>query len=187
MNRVLLIGTALLKKMTPIENNVDDSILSPYIFKAQETHIHQVLGTDLYERIKDDLVCRSLTGNYRKLYDEYIVPATIEWTFYEVMPFIQIKLTNKSVGRGSADYFNEGDLNDLKYLRNSVRDLGEFYSTRTTNYLKQNSHLFKEYMTNTGLDKIIPNSSNYFSGVYLGGGRSKDCKWGLGDRWKDIN
>jgi hypothetical protein len=53
-------------------------------------------------------------------------------------------------------------------------------------YLKQNSHLFKEYSTNSGLDKIVPNSSSYFNGVYLGGGRSKDCRWGLNDRWKDI-
>jgi hypothetical protein len=186
MARVLLTNTHTLKKLTPIQNNVDDSLLNPYIFKAQETHIHQVLGTDLYNRVMADVMVNNISGNYKILLDDYIIPALIEWSFYEVMPYIQLKITNKSIGRGNAEFFNEGDLEDVKYLRNSVRDLAEFYNSRMIGYLKENSNLFKEYLTNSGLDKIVPNSSSYFNGVYLGGGRSKDCKWGLGDRWKDI-
>jgi hypothetical protein len=186
MNRVLLTNTARLKKHTPIQDNVDDNLLNPYIFKAQETHIHQILGTDLYNKVLSDVKAGTITGNYKILLDDYIIPCLTEWAFYEVMPFIQLKITNKTIGRGNAEFFAEGDLNDLKYLRNSVRDLGEFYGTRMIGYLKQNSHLFKEYTTNSGLDKIVPNSSTYFNGVYLGGGRSKDCNWGLGDKWKDL-
>ena len=187
MARVLLTSTYRLKRSTPIAENVDDDLLNPYIFKAQEVHIQQILGTDLYNRIMNDVISNSINGAYATLLNDYITPCLIEWTFYEVMPFISLKITNKTIGRGNAEYLAEGDLNDLKYLRQTVRDLAEFYGSRVIGYLKQYSNSFPEYNTNSGLDKIIPNSSSYFSGIYLGGGRSKDCRWGLNDRWIDLN
>ena len=130
----------------------------------------------------NDVVANSVSGDYLTLLNDYITPCLIEWTFYEVMPFISLKITNKSIGRGNADYMAEGDLADLKYLRQTVRDLAEFYGQRMIGYLKQYSNLFPEYTTNSGLDKMVPNSQSYFSGVYLGGGRSSDCNWGLDAR-----
>jgi hypothetical protein len=186
MSRVLFIGTARMKKATPIQNNVDDDLLNNYIWRAQETHIHQTLGTDLYNSLKNKIVTNTLTGNYKTLMDDYITPALIEWSFYEVLPFISLKLTNKSIARGNADYLAEADLTDLKYLRQTVRDVAEFQTQTLIGYIKQYVHLFPEYQTNSGLDKRIPNSSTYFNGVYLGGGRSKDCNWGLGDKWIDL-
>lgn len=187
MANVLLISTAKLKKMTPIQDNLDDDIIKPYIYKSQDTHIQMSLGTDLYNKIKGDVQTGSISGNYKTLLDEYIQPMLIEWSLYEALPYISMKLTNKSIVRGNSDYSVEGDLNDLKYLRNSVRDLAEFYSQRTTNYIREYSNLFPEYQRNSGLDKIVPNSTSYFNGVYLGGGRSTDCGFGLGDKWIDLN
>lgn len=181
-----MVSTARLKKNTPIQQNVEDDILNPYIFKAQETHVHQILGTDLYNKMMTSIKTNSVTGDYLTLLNDYIQPFLIEWAFYEVLPFISMKITNKSIVRGNADYLVEGDLSDLKYLRQTVRDLAEFYGERMIGYLKQYSHLFPEYLTNSGLDKIVPKRNNYFGGVYLGRGSSRDCDWGLGDKWKDI-
>lgn len=195
MGRVLLTNTYRLKRSTPIQDNVDDSLLNPYIFKAQETHIHQILGTNLYDKIMNDVMSNSISGAYKTLLDDYITPCLIEYSFYEVMPFISLKITNKTIGRGNADYLAESDLADLKYLRQTVRDVAEFYATRIVGYLRQYSNLFPEYTTNSGLDKIVPNSSTYFNGVYLGRGnrgvgRSKwddDCSWGTGEYYTDLN
>lgn len=182
MGRILLTSTYRLKKNTPIEQNVDDDLLNPYIFKAQETHIQQILGTNLYNRIMNDVITNNVVNQYATLLNDYITPCLIEYAFYEVMPFISLKITNKTIGRGNAEYLAEGDLSDLKYLRQTVRDLAEFYGQRIIGYLRQYSNQFPEYTTNSGLDKIVPNSSNYFNGVYLGGGRSNSCNWGLDDQ-----
>jgi len=189
MGRVLLTNTYRLKKSTPIQDNVDDSLLNPYIFKAQETHIQQVLGTDLYNKIMDDIVANTIGGQYKTLLDDYITPCLIEYSFYEVMPFISLKITNKTIGRGNAEFLAESDLADLKYLRQTVRDLAEFYATRIVGYLRQNSNLFPEYTTNSGLDKIVPNSTTYFNGVFLGRSvsrRGNDCDWGTGQYYTDL-
>ena len=191
MSRVLFLSTYRLKKNTPIQENVDDNLLNPYIYKAQETHIQQILGTNLYDKIATLIQTNGISSpqnlNYKTLLDDYIVPCLIEYSFYEVMPFISLKITNKSIVRGNAEFAVEGDLADLKYLRGTVRDIAEFYAQRISNYLKQYSYNFPEYFTNSGLDKIVPNSTSYFNGVYIAGtGRYSDCKWGLGDKWRDI-
>lgn len=191
MSRVLFLSTYRLKKNTPIQQNVDDDLLNPYIYKAQETHIQQILGTNLYDKIatliQTNGISNPANSNYKTLLDDYIVPCLIEYSFYEVMPFISLKITNKSIVRGNAEFAVEGDLADLKYLRQTVLDIAQFYAQRVSNYLKQYSYNFPEYFTNSGLDKIVPNSTSYFNGVYIKGtGRYSDCKWGLGDRWRDI-
>lgn len=187
MSRVLFIGTFRLKKQTPIQQNVDDDLLNNYIFRAQETHIHQYLGTDLYNSLKNKVVNNTLTGDYKTLMDDYITPCLIEWAFYEVMPFISLKITNKTIGRGNADYLAEGDLNDLKYLRQTVRDIADFYGNRLMGYLKERSNLFPEFQSNSGLDKLQPQYKNgFYGGIYTGGGRSNGCDWGLGEGYKDL-
>ena len=187
MSRVLFIGTARLKKQTPIQQNVDDDLLNNYIFRAQETHIHQYLGTDLYNSLKNKIVTNTLTGNYQTLMNDYITNCLIEWSFYEVLPFISLKLTNKSIGRGNADYLAEADLNDLKYLRQTVRDVATFYGERLIGYLKENNELFPEYNTNSGLDKLQPMyRQGFYGGIFVPGNRNNDCGFGLGDKYTDL-
>lgn len=188
MAQVILLTTDKLKKNTPIAENVDDDLIKPYIYKSQVTHIQQYLGTDLYNKILSEVQAGTITGVYKTLLDDYIQPSLIEWSFYEVLPFISLKLTNKSIGRGNADYLVESDLEDLKYLRNTVREMARFQGERLIGYLKQNSNLFPEYNTNSGLDKIQPQyRQGLFGGVYTGGGRSNDCDFGLGEGYIDLN
>lgn len=191
MSRILFISTARLKSETPIQDNVDDNLLNPYINNAQETHVQMMLGTNLYDKIKNLIVTNTIgspgNANYKTLLDDYIVPCLIQWSFYEALPFISLKITNKSILRPNADNATEADLTDLKYLRSTVSDLAQFYSQRVSNYLKQYSYNFPEYFTNSGLDKIVPNSTSYFNGIYIRGtGRYSDCSWGLADKWRDI-
>lgn len=166
---VRFISTDLLKKRTPIDGNVDGDILNNYILKAQETHIQQILGTDLYNALKTKVQSSTVTGDYITLMNDYVQPALIEYSFYECLPFISLRLTNKSIVRGNSDYSTEADLDDLKYLRSTVRDVAEFYGERCVKYLKSDRSRFPEYMTNSTLDKMKPSGSAYFTGIYIPG------------------
>jgi len=48
---VLFVSEDTIKKSTTINGNVDVELLLPYIKVAQDIHIHQLLGTDLYDKI----------------------------------------------------------------------------------------------------------------------------------------
>tara|TARA_R110000851_G_scaffold8_1_gene59 strand:- start:458 stop:1015 length:558 start_codon:yes stop_codon:yes gene_type:complete len=179
MSNTLLLDTARIKRDTPIQGNVEDSVVIPYITMAQDTHIQQILGTNLYRKIIADVKAGTLTGNYKDLLDDYIIPCLVQWSFFEVLPFITFKITNKSIVKGTSDYSAEIDLEELKYIRNATRDMADFYSNRLRGHLKQFTNLFTEYNTNSGLDELSPSSSsNFFGGLYTG--RRRDSNYGLG-------
>lgn len=185
MSKVLMTGTARIKKNTPLSNNIDDDILVPFIVRAQETHIQQILGTDLYLRLLEDIKTSAVSGNYATLLNDYVLPTLVEYTFYEALPFVSLKFTNKSVGRQNADYFDPASLDDVKYLRQTIKDAADFYAQRLILYLKQYQGLYPEYSQNNTMDKLRPQSNGFFGGVYLGGGRSTTSL--LGDKWVDLN
>ena len=186
MANVLLVGVEKIKRFTAIQQNVEDNLIIPYIKKSQDTHIQEMLGTDLFNKIVDEVSAGTITGVYKDLLDKYIQPCLIEWTFYEVVPYINFKLTNKSIVQGNSEFATEVDLEDLKYIRSVSRDMADFYSSRLQGHLKENQQLYPEYLTNSGLDKIKPlKRQNFFGGIYTGEGKRGDDS--IGADYIDLN
>lgn len=164
----IFITTQYLKDNTVINSNVDQELLQPYIEIAQDVRIEPILGTDLYNKLKSDIEGSTITGNYKILLDDYVQKCLAQWSLYEGLPFLEYKLTNKSVSKKSSDNSTPSDLDEIKYLRQGIRDIAEYFSQRISDYLCANQSLFPEYTSNSDSDDIHPNSTSYFSGLYLG-------------------
>ena len=163
---VLFVSEDTIKKSTTINGNVDVELLLPYIKVAQDIHIHQLLGTDLYDKIANDISTSSLGGNYKTFTDEYIQPVLIHYSLYECLPFLSYKIMNKDIVRKISETSTPADLEDIKYMREIVKNTAEYYSTRLVDYLCNNNHLFPEYNTNSNGD-LAPTKDTYFSGIVL--------------------
>lgn len=172
---IFFISVTYLKENTSINGNVDAEVLQPHILLGQRVHIERITGTDLYRKLQNDISGGTVTGNYKILLDDYIAPALAQMTYYEALPFIQFKMTNKSVMKKGSDNSTAVDLDELKYLRQGVRDLGEYLMQRISDYLLANQNLFPELLSNSDLDDIQPKFDNYFYGVYLGPSGIDDC------------
>jgi len=178
--KVKFIKPEYLKKNSAISGDVDDDILEPYIFKAQEVYIHRILGTALYTKLKADVTAGSVTGIYLTILNDYVCPALLEYATYEALPFVYLKLTNKSVSKRDSEFSTSADLSEVKWLRSTVLDISEYQAQRLTDYLKTNIALITEYQNpGSTIDTIRPSSTSYFGGVYLGNG-GRDCSWGEG-------
>lgn len=175
MNTVKFISTQYLKDNTAIQSNVDNTLLEPYILKAQDTHIQQILGTNYYVHLGNAVVSSSLSAIETDLIKNYIQPAIAEWTFYEVLPHINYKSTNKAVSQNTSENSSPSQLADIKYLRNSIRDLAEYYSERLVRELTDNSSKYPLYL-NQGVNNVLTNKNVYFNGLYISG-RSRRCSW----------
>lgn len=166
---VLFISEETIKKSTTINGNVDIELLLPYIKVAQDIHVHQLLGTDLYDKIQDDIAGTggaSLTGNYKKLVDEYIQPVLIHYSLYECLPFLSYKIMNKDIVRKISETSTPASLDDIKYMRNIVVNTAQYYAERLVDYVKNNTDLFPEYNTNSNGD-LSPTKEAYFNGMNL--------------------
>jgi len=168
-NNTLMLSVEFLRDNTVINSDVANELLEPFIISSQNVHIEAILGSDLFNDIITNIQGDTIAGNNKILLDDYIQPCLKEWVVYECLPFINYKLTNKSVSTQSSENSESSELNEIHYLRGSIRDLAEYMSQRVTNYLKSNEDLFPLYCNLTdSCDTIRPNSSSYFNGIYLG-------------------
>ncbi len=72
MAEVLLISENYVKKYTTINGSVDPNLLYPSIYLAQDKWLLPFLGTDLLNKIKNDVANNTIAGNYQILLEDYI-------------------------------------------------------------------------------------------------------------------
>ena len=79
MADALFITRKDLVKFSSLNGNVDTDKFLQYIKIAQDIHIQNYLGTDLYNKIQSDIEGSTLTGDYLSLVTEHIKPMLIHW------------------------------------------------------------------------------------------------------------
>lgn len=169
----VFIGTQYLRDNTIINDNVDAKVLQPIIRMAQDKYIQETIGTSLYDKmlVLVDAANPALptpvliTGNYKILLEEYIMPTLIQYCIYESIPYMNFKFRNKSISKQSSDNSTPADLTELYYIRDNVSSMAQFYAERLRNYLCQNASLFPEFRS--GNEDISPNPNISFSGIHI--------------------
>jgi len=165
MTNTLIISAEYIKQNSIIDNNVENENILSSVKKAQDLNIWTSLGSVLYKKILTDIENNSLSGEYKTLVDDYIIPTLLEYSVYYAIPFLQYKITNKSIETKSGENQNPITMEEVVYLRNNILDVAQFYKKRLVDYLVFNVNLFPEYHQNTGAD-VHPKTKSYSSSVY---------------------
>lgn len=97
MAKALFISKNDLVKQTPLSANIDFDKVSHFIQIAQDIHVHQLLGSKLYDRLQADVIGGTLAGDYSTLVYDYIKPTLVQYSFMEYLPFSQYTISNKGV------------------------------------------------------------------------------------------
>jgi len=184
VNKAKFITFEYLVKWTIMDENVDANLVEPFILQAQDINIQTIVGNTLYVKLMNDIITTgTTTGYYLTLLTEYIQPAQAQWAIYHSLPFLNYRLTNKSVAEKNSDNSTVAPLETVQYLRNTVRDNAEFLSTRIREYIINNQTQFPEYFSpQLNLMSIKPQVNNYFGGIYTGGWKSGNVSddWAFG-------
>jgi hypothetical protein len=165
--KVLYINMEYLKSRTTIEGNVDYDKVKPFIVKVQDLYLQQRLGSKFFNHLNQAVVFGTLTPAEEELIDSYIKPMVAEYTYYEAIPFLNFKLTNKAVTKQSSDNSETSDLNDIKYIRSILKNNAEFYDTRLYRHLKENEASFTIWAKSEKSDNLNKIDKTYSSGMYL--------------------
>jgi hypothetical protein len=164
---VYFISTTYLREQTPIEDNVDDTKLTPYIIQAQDTFLQEGIGETFYDALKDGVENNTLNADEQKFMRNYVQPQVAQYAFYLAMPFIAFKATNKSVSKESSEFSAPVELSELKFLRNNVLDIAEFYKRRMIKYLLDHPSMFPAYNNPNSKDNMPKSVQSYFGGLYI--------------------
>ena len=165
-NYVLFISEIKLKESTAINLNVDVNLLLPYVRQAQKLYVEPKLGTDLVDKLKNEITAGTLAGDYKTLVDDYIADMLPNWAFYHAVPFLRFKIENGNLYSKTSETGTALTTAEAQHLREEIRNTAEYYTERMIDYVKNNISSFPEYNTNTGSD-VRPDSNAYYNGMNL--------------------
>lgn len=163
-----LITSEYLKKKNIIDDNVDVRLLTTFITTAQDKYIQNRLGENLYNKIMTDVANETISGNYEILLYNFIMPCLMWYSIYEALPFINFKLTNKSVVQKTGTNLDVAETNEIDILRQQARNNGEFYGQRIKVELCNDNGKYPELDQATQINGIKPDQdTEYFGGIYI--------------------
>ena len=168
MSYALFISLDELKKDSMISGNIDPSKLLPSIKAVQQIEVHPVLGTDLYNKLSNDIIAQSVTGDYLTLKNSYIHPFLVHKAVSYYLPYSAYIITNGGISKWDGGESRTGlTVNELNFMVNKEEQIAEMYKQRLIDYLCANSVLFPEYTSNTDLDDIKPSKNTNLTNWYL--------------------
>lgn len=172
------ISTQYVKDNSPLHDNVDDKIIKASILAVQDTAVHSLLGSDLYDKLEADIVADTLTGNYETLLVRFIKPFMLNLVCEELVVTNSLQMRNKAVLKNNSEDALNVDLSELKLLSDVFSTRAQAYEQRLLDYICRVG--FDEYMQNDDDEDLRGTKNNSVQfGIYLGGGadRCKDKKY----------
>jgi hypothetical protein len=174
----LFIDDEYLKTYTPLGKSIDVDQIYPFIQEAQDIYTQDLLGTPLYNYLEYKLYS-GLTFSTAYFIQQEIdliniaSKALAYWTIYLALPHLAIQIRNIGVARATSDNTAVSTVQELKYIREEMQNLAEFWNQRVVNFLCENSTYFPLY--GAASDDMYPQTYQYDSDIYIE------------DRFKDIS
>ena len=172
--RPLLIDVARLKQFSIVNNNLDAKLIEPTIIMCQDLHLQQLLGTDLYLEICDQVINSTLNVANETLLNDYIEPYLANLVISEGLIDWHIKITNTDVVNASTLNATSESPSGVFTIQAKYKSISESYANTLYLYLKGNLDDYPLYSNgNKERWKVRPRSFEY-EGPFFTGNRRVD-------------
>lgn len=167
MAKALLISRNDLINKTLIGGNVDADKFLQFVEIAQETHIQNYLGTDLYNKITGDITTSSLTGDYQTLVTNYVKPMLIHYATSEYLNFGAYTIGNGGIFKHSSENSETATAGEISMLADKALQYAKSYTDRFLAHMQyEASTKYPEYYTNSN-DDVSPTKDENFTNWLL--------------------
>lgn len=166
MAQALFVTREDITKFTALNGNVDPDKFIPFVKVAQDIHIQNYLGTDLFNKINNDIVAGTISGVYLTLLTTYIKPMVIHWAMVEYLPWASYSVANKGLYKHGSENAENVAKEEVDFLIEKERDIAQHYTERFVKYMCNNSSTFPEYNSNSNGD-MSPDQNSFHTGWYL--------------------
>ena len=165
MSTALFIDDDYLKEWSPLGKSIDVDEIYPFVSNAQDVYIQDLLGTPLYEDITTKITNGSTFSTIEWKLIDLCSKALVYHSTDLALPHIMIKMRNGGVLKTNAEYNQTSTLSEMKYLREEMKNLAEFWNQRVINFLCENSSEFPLY--NAASEDMYPTTKAYDSDLYI--------------------
>lgn len=153
---ILFISEEKLKAFTTLSTNLSPEDLVPHVFNAQNIVLPNSIGQTYYNALKERISEGTLTAADEYLLDQYISPLLCNYALYYASTFVNFRLYNKGILKGTSENGETVDLDELKFLQSQIRMIAESYSEQMTYWLVQNSTDYPLFNSPNSLDGFLP-------------------------------
>jgi len=167
MAEALFVTRKDIVKYTSVSGEVDTDKFIQYVKIAQNIHIQNYIGTDLYDKISNHIIADNLSGHYETLVETHIKPCLVHWAMVEFIPFSAYTISNKGVFKGTSENSESVSKEEIDFLIEKERTTAQYYTDRMIDHFSFfASTRYPEYYTNNNSD-VYPDKSADFSGWVL--------------------
>jgi len=170
MSKAIFVSPKYVKQKSIISGDLDADKLIQFIETAQDFHIQNYLGTELYNKVMSLIVADTIddveNAVYRTLLDTHIKPMLAWFTQADFIPYAPYSITNGGVFRHRSENSDSASQEEIARLANLANDKATFYTQRFLEFMCDNSNDYPEYNSTSedmSPDKTI-DSSSWFLG-----------------------
>lgn len=161
MSKVYLISEDVLKNETILNDNTGAEYIGPAIETSQDIYLQQLIGSELLDKLYDDVENDSLTEPYKILIDDYITNYLKYKVLSEIVIPLSYKYRNAGIIQTTTNNTISTTLRDAQLVQNHYEMRATFYAERLTTYLNTNSSIFPEYKSTRDSADIMADSESY--------------------------
>ena len=167
MSKALFVTRHDISVFTAANGNIDNDKLLPFLNQAQDIHIQNYLGTDLYVKIQNEIVAGTLANPYLALLNDYIKPMLLHWSMVEYLPYAGVNIANGGIYTKNPENSTALTKEHVDSLVERSRTTAQFYTNRFIDYMTNNAAgLIPEYYSNSQED-MYPDDVADFGGWVL--------------------
>ena len=153
MSKALFVTRHDISVFTAANGSIDPDRLLNFINQAQDIHIQNYLGTDLYNKIQNEIVAGTLADPYLTLLNDYIKPMLLHWSMVEYLPYAGVNIANGGIYTKNPENSTALTKEHVDYLIQKSESTAQFYTRRFRDYMINNAaSLFPEYYSNSQED-----------------------------------
>lgn len=155
----LLLSPDDIIRLTGLSGTIDLDKLTPFIRTAQRNEIRRILGYELYNKILLDYENDDLTGEYKIIYDEFIVDMLVYFSASDYIKMGTYAITDGGIFKYNPENGETVDINEIKSLVSSYKSLGNAIELLFKDYIKGTN--ITEYRNN-GCDNNSSFGANWY-------------------------
>ena len=167
MSKTLFVTRHDISVFTAANGSIDNDKLLPFLNQAQDIHIQNYLGTDLYVKIQAEIVAGTLANPYLALLNDYIKPMLLHWSMVEYLPYAGVNFANGGIYTKNPENSTALTKEHVDSLVERSRTTAQFYTNRFIDWMTNNAAgLIPEYYSNSQED-MYPDDVADFGGWVL--------------------
>ena len=132
----LFIKETDISELTGFSGNIDADSLIPAINVAQTTHLKRILGINLYNKIAIDIENDDLTGDYLKIYTDYVVYMTAFFSASIYLSLNTSKTTNAGTYKLNPENTTSSTASEVNTLGKNYEAIAIVYETNFREFMK---------------------------------------------------